>query len=69
MCTDSVADDSELMSVSILFPPAPADHLLSVPRGEHYPARSTHPGDDPEGLFAFKRNKQVSSLHFKDLYM
>lgn len=69
ICTDHVVDDSELMSVSILLPPAPPDHLLSVPWGEHYPARSTCPGDDPEGLFAFKRNKNVSSLHFNDLYM
>lgn len=50
MRADGAAADTELNSVILLFPPAPPDHLLSAPRGEHHPAPITHQGDDPKGL-------------------
>lgn len=60
--TDGVAADSELVSVGFLLPPAPPDHLLSAPRGEHHLAKSTHPGDSPEGLFVLTGKKKERDL-------
>lgn len=59
---DGVAPVSELVSVAFLFPPAPPDHLLAAPGGEHRLTKSTHPGDSPEGLTVFTRQKNRSHL-------
>lgn len=56
--TDGVAPVSELVSVPFLFPPAPPDHLLAAPGGEHHLTKSAHPGDSAEGLTVFTRQNR-----------
>lgn len=59
VAADGVAVDSELCSVGLLFTSSAPDHLIPAPRGEYYPAQSTHPGDSSKGgcVFVFTQQK------------